>query len=694
MRKTIITASLLVILTLGLTQLATSQWKDNVFTNQTSGNLFVAFTTYRPASDGIPLGWRTTAWYLIEAGETHTFQAFADNPIYYLILNSATTGSLLPDDAKTYRGWMYRSAFKIVSEDEPDTLTPAADLLFKEPRNPAHNITENSNYFKSANTGSVTVTSTGVTAPLAELEETIDLPVGTDIDITAASGSTTLNQGSTTQLTISVTEDGIPAAGKALSLSVTGNQATISPTIGVTDSDGELTASLKINQNASTGTFNVTATISNTDHSKVLPITIEVGAGQISVSRSPSIIEPGQTSRVTFTVRTPGGNLFPNAQLSLAASVGNIRPTLVKTGSNGQATATYTADQYTSTPHPRTISTPGITATVVNNTAVKGNTTITVRYVANSLSVSGARSSITSGNTMGITATVKSRSGKAMREVSVSFSESSSYLRFSSSRVNTNSSGQASSTLRTGGKSSGARFTVSTSGVSSRSYTVRVNPTIRTTTRSFSVTGRQIGAFDTNYWYDWSKTVSFPGNVTEAEASGRTTAGSATIDRVTLSGKNVTVHGQILAKTFPKSHINVTVEGKYESPASLPGAPSLRPALRPETDQLSAVWQDLSEIPSKTALLPNYPNPFNPETWIPYHLAEPADVTLRIYAADGKLVRSLALGHQAAGIYENKSRAAYWDGRNTIGERVASGIYFYTFAAGEFTATGKMLILK
>ena len=99
-------------------------------------------------------------------------------------------------------------------------------------------------------------------------------------------------------------------------------------------------------------------------------------------------------------------------------------------------------------------------------------------------------------------------------------------------------------------------------------------------------------------------------------------------------------------------------------------------------------------IPQETALLHNYPNPFNPETWIPYHLAEPADVTLTIYAVDGKVVRRLDLGHQAAGYYQSKSRAAYWDGRNAVGERVASGIYFYTLTAGDFRATGKMLIRK
>ena len=101
-----------------------------------------------------------------------------------------------------------------------------------------------------------------------------------------------------------------------------------------------------------------------------------------------------------------------------------------------------------------------------------------------------------------------------------------------------------------------------------------------------------------------------------------------------------------------------------------------------------------SLIPEKTALLANYPNPFNPETWIPYQLAESAEVMLAIYDMNGQLVRRLSVGHQAAGMYRSRSRAAYWDGRNQLGESVASGLYFYTLTAGEFTATRRMLILK
>ena len=111
-------------------------------------------------------------------------------------------------------------------------------------------------------------------------------------------------------------------------------------------------------------------------------------------------------------------------------------------------------------------------------------------------------------------------------------------------------------------------------------------------------------------------------------------------------------------------------------------------------ERLLAALIHVEAPPKETVLLANYPNPFNPETWIPYHLAEAAEVTLTIYTVDGKVVRTLALGHQSAGFYQSRSRAAYWDGSNEVGERVASGVYFYTLQAGDFAATRKMLIMK
>jgi hypothetical protein len=98
--------------------------------------------------------------------------------------------------------------------------------------------------------------------------------------------------------------------------------------------------------------------------------------------------------------------------------------------------------------------------------------------------------------------------------------------------------------------------------------------------------------------------------------------------------------------------------------------------------------------PSKFALLQNFPNPFNPETWIPYQLSQDTSVTVRIYSFNGQPIRTIALGQQAAGTYLTKDRAVYWDGRDHIGEKVASGVYFYTLQAGNFKATKRMIIVE
>ena len=100
------------------------------------------------------------------------------------------------------------------------------------------------------------------------------------------------------------------------------------------------------------------------------------------------------------------------------------------------------------------------------------------------------------------------------------------------------------------------------------------------------------------------------------------------------------------------------------------------------------------EIPGETKLLPNYPNPFNPETWIPFRLAEDAMVVLIIYDMTGAVVRTIEVGHQSTAVYESRDKAIYWNGRNDFGEQVSSGIYFYHLTANDFEATRKMLILK
>ncbi len=112
-------------------------------------------------------------------------------------------------------------------------------------------------------------------------------------------------------------------------------------------------------------------------------------------------------------------------------------------------------------------------------------------------------------------------------------------------------------------------------------------------------------------------------------------------------------------------------------------------------DAIQALERLLSRLtPTETVLLANYPNPFNPETWIPYRLATDAPVSLRIYDRNGYAVRTIDMGHRVAGVYENRGEAIYWNGRNDLGERVTSGLYFYTLTADDYKGTRKMLIGK
>ena len=113
-------------------------------------------------------------------------------------------------------------------------------------------------------------------------------------------------------------------------------------------------------------------------------------------------------------------------------------------------------------------------------------------------------------------------------------------------------------------------------------------------------------------------------------------------------------------------------------------------------DTFPPTTAEMQTVPlvSQSALLPNFPNPFNPETWLPYILHRDADVQISVYDVQGNSVRFLEFGHRVAGSYDRHCNAAYWDGRNDAGEQVTSGIYFYTLQAGGFRATRKMVLTR
>jgi hypothetical protein len=101
-----------------------------------------------------------------------------------------------------------------------------------------------------------------------------------------------------------------------------------------------------------------------------------------------------------------------------------------------------------------------------------------------------------------------------------------------------------------------------------------------------------------------------------------------------------------------------------------------------------------SNVPEQSVLLQNFPNPFNPETWIPYQLRKSCEVIICIYTQTGELLRKLDLGYKPSGFYTGKKQAAYWDGKNMWGENVESGVYFYSIYAGDFAAVRKLVILE
>jgi len=126
---------------------------------------------------------------------------------------------------------------------------------------------------------------------------------------------------------------------------------------------------------------------------------------------------------------------------------------------------------------------------------------------------------------------------------------------------------------------------------------------------------------------------------------------------------------------------------------------TVTPTTKPEdgfTD-VNNIVETVEQIPvgiTKTALLNNFPNPFNAETWIPYKLSTDSDVKINIYDGTGKLICTIDLGNKGAGIYTTKNKAAYWNGTDNSGENVASGVYFYMLQAGRFSETRKMIIIK
>ena len=140
--------------------------------------------------------------------------------------------------------------------------------------------------------------------------------------------------------------------------------------------------------------------------------------------------------------------------------------------------------------------------------------------------------------------------------------------------------------------------------------------------------------------------------------------------------------------SFAQQHADTISEWLIEAYQQDDGSAVFRNGI----ESLESLMENI--LPKQTGLLPNYPNPFNPETWIPYDLVQDANVQIEIYNLSGELINKLNVGHQKAGNYRSKQQAAYWDGRNSIGEPVSSGVYFYSLNSGHFSAIRRMMVKK
>ena len=154
-------------------------------------------------------------------------------------------------------------------------------------------------------------------------------------------------------------------------------------------------------------------------------------------------------------------------------------------------------------------------------------------------------------------------------------------------------------------------------------------------------------------------------------------------------GKSLAVAPSMVSK------VKLTTEQKHKIASAIDQLESNNNCSYEEEMVLGVLKAILPErLPTQTQLLANYPNPFNPETWIPFELAQDSTVTAKIYDLTGKKIRMIELGHLSAGNYVESSKAIYWDGRTEDGEQVSSGTYFYQIEADGYTDTRKMVILK
>ena len=465
-----------------------------------------------------------------------------------------------------------------------------------------------------------------------------------------------------------------------VTFSVTGGGGTLSETSTTTDSNGRAESTLTLGPNPGTNT--VEATVAGIEANQTFsaegirtPKTLEIVTGANQQGLPSSALE----NPFVVEVRDQSDKPLPEIEVtfSVTGGGGTLSETSTTTDSNGRAESTLTLGPN-----------PGTNTVAVSITGIQEQQTFTAEGIRTPKAfwiITGFDQKGTIGEALPrpIVVYVAGQSGEPFPDVEVTFTVTGGGGTLSVTSTTTDSDGRAETTLTLGPDPGTNSVEVAVTGIQEKQTASAIG--------ELPPTPEDVNRDEVVDILDLVLIASVLGD------EGANLAADVNGDRVVDILDLVLVAGALgnaaaAPSSDPQALAILTAKDVGEWLAQAQGldltdAPSQRGVLILE--QLLAAL-----TPRETALLPNYPNPFNPETWLPYRLAEAADVQISIYNTAGALIRQLDMGHQSAGFYTEKGQAAHWDGRNAVGATVASGVYFYHLSAGDHSETRRLVILK
>ena len=471
---------------------------------------------------------------------------------------------------------------------------------------------------------------------------------------------------------------GDPLLGIKVTFSVTNGGGTLSVTSATTDSSGRAESTLTLGPNPGTNTVTVSVTGIQAEQTFTaegirIPKTLEIISGKHQEGSPATALE----NPFVVEVRDQTDKPLPDAQVtfSVTSGGGTLSLTSATTDSSGRAESTLTLGPNLGT---NTVS--------VSVTGIQAEQTFTAEGIRIPLAfwiISGNKQQGLPGEALAkpFVVEVRDRSGEPLPGVLVTFSVTSGGGTLSVTSATTESGGRAESILTLGPNPGTNTVEVGVTGIQEKQSVSAM--------AELPAIPQDVNRDDVVNILDLVLVASALGDEGTDLAADVNEDGVVNIlDLVLVAGALGDTAAAPSAQA-PQTLTAADVQTWLTDARSLAGKDAMIKKGIVVLEQLLAAF-----TPPETALLLNFPNPFNPETWIPYQLAENASVTLTIYDTTGVVVRRLDLGHRLAGYYSNRGKAARWDGRNEVGEQVASGVYFYNLSTGNYSATRRMVILK